>query len=143
MSHPSIPGMGPRGHGHWYDAYSQFLSTAFANTPAPDPSVDPLGVADPRIPHPGADQCAVCATPRGARDREWNSAGTWWCPGCKQAYTAYLDDHPIAAHPNGLATQMPVYMYAPAYWPGLGFDPADLDAYRPGAAGQIPNPPAP
>lgn len=134
MGHPQVPGMGPRGQGHWYDTYGQFVSQAFPHgmggSPADGPDSDPLGVADPTIAHPGADQCAVCATARGPRDREWNSAGTWWCPGCKDAYRRFRDEHPIALNTNGTSTQMPTYMYAPAYWPGLGFDPSDLDPYR-------------
>lgn len=136
MTHPQIPGTGPRGQGHWYDAYSRFLTQHFpqgldAPVSRGAGGPDPLGVADPTVAHPGADQCAVCTKARGQRDREWNSSGTWWCPECKDAYAAFRDEHPIPAGPTGLASQMPTYMYAPAYWPGLGFALSDLDPYRP------------
>lgn len=130
-----------RMHAAWAPHLAQ-IGAAMAAIGDTDPGGDPLGVADPSIPHPGADQCAVCSLPRGLRDREWNSSGTWWCGGCKDAYAAYRADHPIAAGPHGMASQMPTYMYAPAYWPHLGFNPADLDPYRPGAT-PPPSPPTP
>lgn len=118
-------------HGRYAPGHAQALAQVQAAMAAADPDADPLGVADPTIAHPGADQCAVCTKPRGRRDREWNSSGTWWCEGCKDAYAAFRQDNPIPAGSAGLASQMPTYMYAPAYWPGLGFAASDLDPYRP------------
>lgn len=96
----------------------------------PLPHRTPSETTAPEFAHPGADECAVCAAPRNGANWGWTSSRTVWCPGCKHAYEKYRSDHPIPTNANGLATHMPAYMYPPAEWARIGFNPADLNQYR-------------